>query len=223
MKDYYEILEVSRKASKDTINKIFKIHMKANHPDLFQGDEKIKAEEKSKELTEAYNVLSDDVQRAKYDEELEADESSSSFNNVQAIMEENEYLKQVIAKKDEYINRLTGADLQNQGQNAQYNNGYYGNYYQGQQYNNYNGYNTNASNNGYGGFNGFTPPRPQNPYEGMSVEELKQLKKEETKQYYKNLLKEAGVKLFIFALLVIVLFISLMSSVKDLANIFSGN
>lgn len=223
MKDYYEILEVSRKASKDTINKIFKIHMKANHPDLFQGDEKIKAEEKSKELTEAYNVLSDDVQRAKYDEELEADESSSSFNNVQAIMEENEYLKQVIAKKDEYINRLTGADLQNQGQNTQYNNGYYGNYYQGQQYNNYNGYNTNASNNGYSGFNGFTPPRPQNPYEGMSVEELKQLKKEETKQYYKNLLKEAGVKLFIFILLVIVLFISLMSSVKDLANIFSGN
>lgn len=223
MKDYYEILEVSKKASKDTINKIFKIHMKANHPDLFQGDEKIKAEEKSKELTEAYNVLSDDVQRAKYDEELEADESSSSFNNVQAIMEENEYLKQVIAKKDEYINRLTGADLQNQGQNTQYNNGYYGNYYQGQQYNNYNGYNTNASNNGYGGFNGFTPPSPQNPYEGMSVEELKQLKKEETKQYYKNLLKEAGVKLFIFALLVIVLFISLMSSVKDLANIFSGN
>ena len=48
MKNYYDVLEVSRKASKDTINKIFKIHMKANHPDLFQGEEKIKAEEKSK-------------------------------------------------------------------------------------------------------------------------------------------------------------------------------
>lgn len=220
MKNYYEILEVSRKASKDTINKIFKIHMKSNHPDLFQGDDKIKAEEKSKELTEAYNVLSDDIQRAKYDEELEAEESSSSFNNVQAVIEENEYLKQVIAKKDEYINRLTGADLQGQGQNVQYNNGYYGNYYQEQQYNNYNNYNTNASNNGYGGFNGFTPPRPQNPYEGMTVEELKQLKKEQTKQYYKNIIKEVGVKLFIFALLIIVLLISLMSSLKDLTGIF---
>lgn len=217
MKNYYEILEVSRKASKDTINKIFKIHMKSNHPDLFQGNEKIKAEEKSKELTEAYNVLSDDIQRAKYDEELDAEESSSSFNNVQAIMEENEYLKQVIAKKDEYINRLTGMDLQSQGQSNQYNNGYYGNYYQGQQYNNY------GTNNGYGGFNGFTPPRPQNPYEGMSVEELKQLKKEQTKQYYKNIIKEVGVKLFIFALLVIVLLISLMSSLKDLAGFLGNN
>jgi len=56
MKNYYDILEVSRKASKETINKIFKIHMKANHPDLFQGDEKIKAEEKSKELTEAIGI-----------------------------------------------------------------------------------------------------------------------------------------------------------------------
>ena len=46
MKDYYEILEVSRNASKDTINKIFKIHMKACHPDLFQGEEKQKKQEK---------------------------------------------------------------------------------------------------------------------------------------------------------------------------------
>ena len=42
MKNYYDVLEVSRKASKDTINKIFKIHMKANHPDLFQGELKQK-------------------------------------------------------------------------------------------------------------------------------------------------------------------------------------
>lgn len=217
MKNYYDILEVSRKASKDTINKIFKIHMKSNHPDLFQGDDKIKAEEKSKELTEAYNVLSDEVQRAKYDEELEAQESESSFNNVQAIMEENEYLKQVIAKKDQYISRLTGMDFQDQAQVNQYNNGYYNNnYYQGTQYNNY-----SSSNNGYGGFNGFTPPKPQDPYEGMTVEELKQLKKEQTKQYYKSVIKEVGVKLIIFVLLIIVLLISLMSSFKDLASMFN--
>lgn len=208
MKNYYDVLEVSRKASKDTINKIFKIHMKANHPDLFQGEEKIKAEEKSKELTEAYNVLSDDNERAKYDAELEAEESTQTNPQIESIIQENEYLKQVIAKKDAYISRLTGMDFENL--NNQYNNVNYNNPYNQQ-------YNPNYNNGGYGGFNGFTPPQPQNPYEGMSIEELKQLKKEETKQYYKNMFKEIGVKAIILALLLLVLLFSLMSSFKDLA------
>lgn len=206
MKNYYDVLEVSKTASKNTINKIFKIHMKANHPDLFQGDEKIKAEEKSKELTEAYNILSDDNERAKYDAELEAEENSVQNPQIQAIIEENEYLKEVIAKKDAYINRITGADLENSSN--PYNN-YYNSPYQ--QY-------PNAG--GYGGFNGFTPPQPKNPYEGMSVEELKALKKEQTKQYYKNMFKEVGIKVLVLGLLVLVLFISLMSSFKDLAELF---
>lgn len=211
MKNYYDVLEVSRKASKDTINKIFKIHMKANHPDLFQGEEKIKAEEKSKELTEAYNVLSDDNERAKYDAELEAEESTQTNPQIESIIQENEYLKQVIAKKDAYISRLTGMDFENL--NNQYNNVNYNNPYNQQ-------YNPNYNNGGYGGFNGFTPPQPQNPYEGMSIEELKQLKKEETKQYYKNMFKEIGVKAIILALLLLVLLFSLMSSFKDLAALF---
>ena len=211
MKNYYDVLEVSRKASKDTINKIFKIHMKANHPDLFQGEEKIKAEEKSKELTEAYNVLSDDNERAKYDAELEAEESTQTNPKIESIIQENEYLKQVIAKKDAYISRLTGMDFENL--NNQYNNVNYNNPYNQQ-------YNPNYNNGGYGGFNGFTPPQPQNPYEGMSIEELKQLKKEETKQYYKNMFKEIGVKAIILALLLLVLLFSLMSSFKDLAALF---
>lgn len=200
MKNYYDILEVSRKASKDTINKIFKIHMKATHPDLFQGEEKIKAEEKSKELTEAYNVLSDDNERAKYDAELEAEENSNINSEVQQILQENEYLRQVIAKKDEYISRLTGLEYPNnetQYSNAQYENNTY---------------------NNYGGFNGFTPPNA-NPYEGMTVEELRELKKEETKLYYKNLLKEFGIKLIIFGFLILVLIISLMSSLNNLSDI----
>ncbi|MGN1013444.1 MAG: J domain-containing protein [Clostridia bacterium] len=213
MKNYYDVLEVSRKASKDTINKIFKIHMKANHPDLFQGEEKIKAEEKSKELTEAYNVLSDDNERAKYDAELEVEESSQTNPQIESIIQENEYLKQVIAKKDEYISRLTGMNFENS--NNPYNNVNYNNPYNQQ-------YNPNYNNGGYGGFNGFTPPQPQNPYEGMSIEELKQLKKEETKQYYKNMFKEIGVKAIILALLLLVLLFSLMSSFKDLAALFGG-
>ena len=52
--------------------------------------------------------------------------------------------------------------------------------------------------------------------------ELKKIKKEETKQYYINLLKETGIKLVILGLLLTVLIISMMSSFKDLAQIF-GN
>ena len=48
MKNYYEILEVNPKASEDIINKVYKIKVKKNHPDLFQGEEKKKAEEKTK-------------------------------------------------------------------------------------------------------------------------------------------------------------------------------
>ena len=219
MKNYYDILEVSRKASKDTINKVFKMHMKANHPDLFQGEEKIKAEEKSKELTEAYNILSDDASRAKYDEELDAEESQVQYDQVQAIMKENEYLKQVIAQKDSVISRLTGNQYeqytqttmnQNQGQ---YGNPY-GQYNQQQYYDN--GYQTGG---GYG-FNGFSPPPQQNPYEGMTLEELKKLKKEEQKRYYLQVLKELGVKVLIFVILIVVLLISLSSSFKDLSNLF---
>ena len=219
MKNYYDILEVSRKASKDTINKVFKMHMKANHPDLFQGEEKAKAEEKSKELTEAYNILSDDASRAKYDEELDAEESQGQYGQVQAIMEENEYLKQVIAQKDSVISRLTGNQYeqytqttmnQNQGQ---YGNPY-GQYNQQQYYDN--GYQTGG---GYG-FNGFSPPPQQNPYEGMTLEELKKLKKEEQKRYYLQVFKELGVKVLIFVILIVVLLISLFSSFKDLSNLF---
>lgn len=208
MKNYYDILEVSKKASKDTINKIFKIHMKANHPDLFQGEEKIKAEEKSKELTEAYNVLSDDNERAKYDAELEAEENNNS--QLQEIINENEYLKQVIAQKDDYISRITG------NYNAYSNN--YNNQYQYQNQYNQNNYQGQVN---YGtGFNGFTPPQPSNPYEGLSLEELKKLKKEQTKLYYKEKLKEAGIKLIILIMLVGVLLLSLFSSFKDLAEMF---
>lgn len=219
MKNYYDVLEVSRKASKDTINKIFKIHMKANHPDLFQGEEKIKAEEKSKELTEAYNVLSDDNERAKYDAELDAEESSNSVSNEQlnSILEENEYLRQVIAKKDEYITMLTG--------NApQYQNNYngYGNNYSN--YNNNYAQSPNYSNqNYYQQQNNFTQAnnyaRTSNPYENMTAEDLKKIKKEETKAYYLDLAKEWGVKILITILIIVALLISLGSSFKDLQEI----
>jgi len=64
-KDYYSVLGVDKKASKDEIKKAFRKLALKYHPDKTKGDKA--AEEKFKEVNEAYEVLSDDEKRKKYD------------------------------------------------------------------------------------------------------------------------------------------------------------
>lgn len=66
MLNYYEILEVSEKASKEVIEKAYKVLAKKYHPDLNQ-DNKKEAELKMQKVNEAFEVLSDDKKRANYD------------------------------------------------------------------------------------------------------------------------------------------------------------
>ncbi|MDO4282545.1 MAG: DnaJ domain-containing protein [Clostridia bacterium] len=108
MKNYYEILEVNEKASQEIISKVFKMHIKKWHPDLYQGDEKIKAENKTKEINEAYSVLSDETKRANYDMELQNEKNILSGENyeLEMLKEENEMLKRSIEKRDQIINNL---------------------------------------------------------------------------------------------------------------------
>ncbi|MDO4581103.1 MAG: molecular chaperone DnaJ [Bacillota bacterium] len=65
-RDYYQVLGVSRDASAEEIKKAYKKMAKQYHPDL-NPDSKT-AEEKFKEVSEAYSVLSDDNLRARYDQ-----------------------------------------------------------------------------------------------------------------------------------------------------------
>jgi molecular chaperone DnaJ len=65
MKDYYEILGVSRDASEADIKKAFRQLALEHHPDRNLGDRE--AEEKFKEINEAYSCLSDSGKRAHYD------------------------------------------------------------------------------------------------------------------------------------------------------------
>lgn len=61
-KNYYEVLGVDKKASKDEVKKAFRKLAHAYHPDKKGGDEA-----KFKEVNEAYSVLSNDKKRAEYD------------------------------------------------------------------------------------------------------------------------------------------------------------
>lgn len=64
-RDYYEILGVSKDASKDEIKRAYRKLSKQYHPDI---NKEPGADEKFKEISEAYEVLSDDTKRAQYDQ-----------------------------------------------------------------------------------------------------------------------------------------------------------
>lgn len=74
METLYDILEVSRKASKEIIEKAYKTLAKKYHPDLQTAENRAYAEEMMKKINEAYDVLSDDTKRSEYDRQLEEQE-----------------------------------------------------------------------------------------------------------------------------------------------------
>lgn len=65
-RDYYEVLGVSKTASEQEIKQAYRKLARQNHPDVNPGDKG--AEERFKEATEAYDVLSDKDKRARYDQ-----------------------------------------------------------------------------------------------------------------------------------------------------------
>lgn len=93
MKNYYEILEVNENASKEVIDKAYKVLAKKYHPDLQEEKNKKAAEEKIKSLNEAYEILSNPEKRKNYD------------NKIARLREEEERKKQVEHQK--YVNNIS--------------------------------------------------------------------------------------------------------------------
>ncbi|WAA10366.1 molecular chaperone DnaJ [Fervidibacillus albus] len=69
-RDYYEVLGVSKDATKEEIKRAYRKLSKKYHPDINKAPD---ADEKFKEITEAYEVLSDEQKRAQYDQFGHAD------------------------------------------------------------------------------------------------------------------------------------------------------
>jgi DnaJ-class molecular chaperone len=82
-KDYYKVLGVERSASADAIKAAYRKLARKHHPDVNPGDKK--AEDRFKEINEAYEVLGDAGKRKKYDE---------LGSNWEQIIREQEYARQ---------------------------------------------------------------------------------------------------------------------------------
>lgn len=153
-KTLYDILEVSEQASKEVIEKAYRVLAKKYHPDLQTDENKIKAEGKMKEINEAYNVLSDELSREKYDEKLASDRERekqeelkkkqeiytnlnnniyNSKNNSQTYSQENinnkdlqRSMQEALKKEQENLRMQREAYAKRQAEMEQeYNNAYY--------------------------------------------------------------------------------------------------
>lgn len=104
----YDILEISENASEEVIKVAYKALAKKYHPDVFKGDSK-EAEKKMKQINEAFETLSDEHKRRRYDEFLRNKRrDSKAGNNTESQSQEQKNIKRedVIHKKDSKFSKV---------------------------------------------------------------------------------------------------------------------
>jgi curved DNA-binding protein CbpA len=127
MKDYYEILEVNIHASKEVINKAYKALAMKYHPDSNPVEKKQWAEEKFKEINEAFEILSNEEKRREYDKRLSAYLNQNKVNEEQIknryeeMEKQNNILRQQVQnmKNNNYGNSQKQNNAQNLNNNYQ--------------------------------------------------------------------------------------------------------
>ena len=94
MKNYYQILEVNENASQEVIEKAYRVLAKKYHPDGWPANQSYWAEDRFKEITEAYQTLSNEFTRREYDISIGANSTyEDKYNN---LYDEHEKLKQEV-------------------------------------------------------------------------------------------------------------------------------
>ena len=117
MDTLYDILEVSRKASKEVIDKAYKTLAKKYHPDLQTSENREYAEEMMKKINEAYDILSNEEKRSAYDRKLEEQEEQAIHYENMNYSNQNQnniYRQQTVeneSKSDEFDWRSQFANL----------------------------------------------------------------------------------------------------------------
>jgi len=122
MKNYYKILEVHKDASQDVISKVYKFLAKKYHPDA-NTDNKEFAEAKFKEISEAYEVLSDVTKKIDYDMALEEEEKI--FSESPKLQELQNYCSQLeqeieFLKAERNNQNFTAEPYYNEAQNRDF-------------------------------------------------------------------------------------------------------
>lgn len=117
MDTLYDILEVSRKASKEVIDKAYKTLAKKYHPDLQTSENREYAEEMMKKINDAYDILSNEEKRSAYDRKLEEQEEQAIHYENMNYSNQNQnniYRQQTVeneSKSDEFDWRSQFANL----------------------------------------------------------------------------------------------------------------
>ena len=114
MKNYYDELEVSKTASKEVIEKVYKVLAKKYHPDTTKEADKQAAEEKFKIISEAYEILSDDEKRKKYDLELEQTNPTISYEEYISIVNQRDSLNNAYNNLKNEFYQLKNSNTTNQ-------------------------------------------------------------------------------------------------------------
>ncbi len=150
-KNYYKILEVDFNASPEVIEKAYKTLAKKYHPDLQEESQKVIADEKLKEINEAYEVLSNPQLRSSFDAKFQ--QSFVSREDFNKISMENEQL----------YNEINTLRQQKYSQND---------------YNHYNANNSNMNSYNSNSFNNDFSNLQQNIYNNQNQEYQNQLEYE---------------------------------------------
>jgi molecular chaperone DnaJ len=130
MSNYYEILGVSKTATADEIKKAYRTLAFKYHPDRNPGD--AAAEEKFKQISAAYDVLSDESKRRNYDLGGYSDNysySSQSANSQQQYQRQYQYTYQNPFGEDNFWEWFNGAQWRSRNQQAQNSNNNYSQYH----------------------------------------------------------------------------------------------